>query len=85
MPCSVLRKQIVLYLNLENEVSIQKFGVKIIDKKYLLTSKSAYDNDFWRSCDTEMTGEMMLNIQRCITGINYIWQYIQIENRNVCF
>ncbi len=30
------------------------------------------------SCDTEVV--MMLKIQLCITGINYILKYIQIEN-----
>ncbi len=30
------------------------------------------------SCDTE--DWMMLKIQLCITGINYILKYIQIEN-----
>ncbi len=30
------------------------------------------------SCDTE-DGVMMLEIQRCITEINYILTYIQIE------
>ncbi len=32
---------------------------------------------------TLKTGVMMLKIQLCITGVNYILQYIQIENRNV--
>jgi len=31
------------------------------------------------SRDTE-NGVVMLKIQRCITGINYILKYIQIEN-----
>ncbi len=31
------------------------------------------------SRDTEETGVMMLKIQICITGINYILKYIHIE------
>ncbi len=42
----------------------------------LFLHKSAYYNDFWRSCDTEI---MMLKIQLYITGINYIKKYIQIN------
>ncbi len=39
-------------------------------KKIQISVKSAYKNDFWR----------ILKIQLCITGINYILKYIQIEN-----
>ncbi len=36
-------------------------------------------NDFWRICDSEDWSIDAEN-QLCITGINYIWKYIQIEN-----
>ncbi len=32
------------------------------------------------SCDTEDVEVMMLKIQLCITGINYILQYIHIKS-----
>ncbi len=34
---------------------------------------------------TLKTGVMMLKIQRCITGIKYIFKYIQIENSHFKF
>ncbi len=39
--------------------------------------KWAYQNDFWRSCDTEDWSNNAGNSD-LITGINYILKYIQI-------
>ncbi len=44
-------------------------------KKCFLSSKSAYLNDFWRSCDTEDWSNDTEN-SALITGINYILKYI---------
>ncbi len=41
--------------------------------------KSAYYNDFWRSCDTEDRRNDAENTA-LITRINYILKYIKIEN-----
>ncbi len=41
--------------------------------------KSAYYNDFWRSCDTEDWSNDAENTA-LITEINYILKYIKIEN-----
>ncbi len=48
------------------------------NQKYVLSSKSVYYYDFWRSCDSE--GIMMLKIQSCITEINYILTDLHTEN-----
>ncbi len=47
------------------------------NQKCFLSSKSEYENDFWRSCETE---GIMLKIQLRITEINYILQSIYLEN-----
>ncbi len=44
-----------------------------------LSSKSAYYNDFWRSCDTEDWSNDAENTA-LITEINYSLTYIHIEN-----
>ncbi len=44
-----------------------------IDKKWFLSSKSTYQNDFWRIM-------WHWKFSFTITGINYILKYIQIEN-----
>ncbi len=36
---------------------------------------------FLKDCVTLKTGVMLLNIQFSIKGINYIWTFIQVENR----
>ncbi len=51
----------------------------IVDNKCFLSSKSAYYYDFWRSCDTEDWSNDAENTA-LITSINYILQYICIEN-----
>ncbi len=48
-------------------------------KKCFLNSKSAYQNDFWRSCETEDWSNDAENTA-LITEINYTLQYIQIES-----
>ncbi len=45
----------------------------------LLEHKSAYQNDFWRSCDTEDWSNDAEN-SALITEINYILKYITVEN-----
>ncbi len=52
------------------------------DNKCFLSSKSAYYYDFWRSCDTEDWSNDAENTA-LITEINYILQYIHIENSNI--
>ncbi len=49
------------------------------NQKCFLSSKSAYYNDFWRSCDTEDWSNDAENTA-LITEINYILQYIHIKN-----
>ncbi len=49
------------------------------NQKCLLSSKSAYYNNFWRSCDTEDWSNDA-EISALITEINYILTHIHIEN-----
>ncbi len=49
------------------------------NQKCFLSSKSAYYNDFWRSCDTEDCSNDAENTA-LISEINYIFNYIQIES-----
>ncbi len=51
----------------------------IDNEKYFLSSKSFYENDFWRSCDTEDWRNDAENTT-LITEIHYILKYIHIEN-----
>ncbi len=48
------------------------------NQKWLLSSKSAYYNDFWRSCDTEDWSNDAENTD-LITEINYILHYSYTE------
>ncbi len=52
------------------------------NQKCFLSSKSAYYNDFWRSCDTEDWSNDAEN-SAFITGINYILQHPEIESSNL--
>ncbi len=52
------------------------FNIDNNNETCLLSSKSVYYNDFWRSCDTEDWSNTAL-----IIGINFILKYIQIHNR----
>ncbi len=54
------------------------------NEKYLLSCKSAYYYDFWRSCDTEDWSNDAEN-SALITEINDILTYIQIQNRYLKF
>ncbi len=52
---------------------------------YYCTSAHVYkilniQEGFLKDCVALKTGVIMLKIQLCITGINYILTYIQIEN-----
>ncbi len=60
---------------------LSSINVLYIDNnhKCFLSSKSAYYYDFWRSCDTEDWSNDAEN-SALITEINYILQYIIIEN-----
>ncbi len=49
------------------------------NQKYLLSNKSAYYYDFWRSCDTEDWSNDAENTA-LITEINYSLADIHIEN-----
>ncbi len=49
------------------------------NQKCFLSSKSAYYNDFWRSCDTEDWSNDAENTA-LITEINYSLSDIHIEN-----
>ncbi len=64
--------QIVIYQRILKKVSQSQKDSLIINQHIIIISEG--------SCDTVKTGVMMLKIQHCITGINYIWKYIKIEN-----
>ncbi len=50
------------------------------NQKCFLSSKSDYNNDFWRSCDTEDWSNDAENTA-LITAINDILKYIKIEKK----
>ncbi len=52
------------------------------NQKCVLSSKSAYYYDFWRSCDTEDWSNDAENTA-LITEINYTLLYIHIENSHL--
>ncbi len=60
--------------NPENNVSF------FPEKKNFLEQQIIILEWFLKDHVTLKTGVMMLKIQLCITGINYILKYIQIEN-----
>ncbi len=68
-----------VYHNLHKKYVTAKIMFSMLFQKCFLSSKSAHDNDFWRSCDTEDWSNDAENIA-LITEINYIILYIHIEN-----
>ncbi len=60
----------------------QKIKKKISRFKISFDHKSAYYNDFWKSCDTKDWSNDAENTA-LITEINYSLTYINIENRYV--
>ncbi len=59
--------------------SINVFNIDNNHKCFLSSRSVVYYYDFWRSCDTEDWSNDAENTA-LITGINYILQYIIVEN-----
>ncbi len=56
------------------------YNSNFVFKKGFLSTKSAYIRMISEDHVTLKTGVMKLKIQRCVTEINYILQYIKMKN-----